>query len=79
MNATSRLPLSAVLLTLVSACFQMPSSAGKRELIVLGIDEKAVFDSAGVINQGAPGKDAGPIIDIGTDPLARASSPRCRS
>jgi len=78
MNA-SRLVAAAVFLAFASACSQMPPSAGKRELIVVGIDEKAVFDAAGVINQRAPGKDAVAIIDIGTDRSPRGLSPRFRS
>ena len=68
-----RLAIAAAVAVAVSACAQMgmaPSSAGKRQLMVVGIDEKASFDAAGVLSQGAPGKDAVLIIDIGTDPLA---------
>jgi hypothetical protein len=67
---TSRIAVAAVLLSITAACSHMAPSAGKQELIVIGIDEKASFDAAGVLNQGAPGKDAVAIVDIGTDPLA---------
>jgi DNA-binding beta-propeller fold protein YncE len=67
-----KLALAAIALA-VSACAPMaPSTAqspGKRELMVVGIDEKVVFDQ-GKQSFGAPGKDAVMIVDIGTDPLA---------
>jgi DNA-binding beta-propeller fold protein YncE len=69
MNA-SRIALAALVVATIAGCAQMAPSPGKRELMVVGIDEKASFDAAGVLNQGAPGKDAVAIIDIGTDPLA---------
>jgi DNA-binding beta-propeller fold protein YncE len=67
-----KLALASIALA-VSACAPMaPSTAqspGKRELMVVGIDEKVVFDQ-GKQSFGAPGKDAVMIVDIGTDPLA---------
>ena len=65
-----RLALAAAVALALSACAQMAPSPGKRELMVVGLDEKASFDAAGNLNQGAPGKDAVVVIDIGTDPLA---------
>ena len=63
--------LIAVLSALTLAgCAQMPSSAGKRELMIVGNDEKQGWDDAGRVVLGAPGKDTVSIIDIGTDPLA---------
>jgi DNA-binding beta-propeller fold protein YncE len=62
------LALAAIALA-VSACAPMAPSPGKRELMVVGIDEKVVFDQ-GKQSFGAPGKDAVMIVDIGTDPLA---------
>jgi DNA-binding beta-propeller fold protein YncE len=47
----------------------MAPSPGKRELMVVGIDEKVRFDG-GKQSFVAPGKDAVMIVDIGTDPLA---------
>jgi DNA-binding beta-propeller fold protein YncE len=66
----TRIALAAGIVAAVAACAQMPPSSGKRELMVVGIDEKASFDANGGFNQGAPGRDAVAIIDIGTDPLA---------
>jgi hypothetical protein len=51
-------------------CAQTPTSAGKRELIVVGNDEKVTFSDAGAFVFSAPGRDTVSIIDIGTDPLA---------
>jgi len=63
--------LIAVLSALVLAgCAQMPSNGGKRELMIVGNDEKQGWDEAGRAVLGAPGKDTVSIIDIGTDPLA---------
>jgi DNA-binding beta-propeller fold protein YncE len=53
----------------LNACAQMGSSPGKRELMVVGIDEKVAVDNGSFIFS-APGKDMVSIIDIGTDPLA---------
>jgi DNA-binding beta-propeller fold protein YncE len=52
------------------ACAAMSQSPGKRELMVVGNDEKVSINDAGVFVYGAPGKDTVSIIDIGTDPLA---------
>jgi DNA-binding beta-propeller fold protein YncE len=64
--------LTAAMLGLlfVAGCAQMPSGPGKRELMIVGNDEKQSWDDAGkgVIARG--GKDTVSIIDIGTDPLA---------
>ena len=63
--------LIAVLSALALAgCAQMPSSAGKRELMIVGNDEKQGWDEAGRAVLGALGKDTVSIIDIGTVPLA---------
>ncbi len=63
--------LIAVLSALALAgCAQVPASAGKRELMIVGNDEKQSWDEAGRVVLGAPGKDTVSIIDIGTDPLA---------
>jgi len=61
---------AAVAILGLSACAQMSPSSGKRELVVVGMDEKSSFDAAGGFNQGAPGKDAVAIIDVGTDPMS---------
>jgi DNA-binding beta-propeller fold protein YncE len=54
----------------LAGCAQMPASAGKRELMIVGNDEKQSWDEAGRGVLGAPGKDTVSIIDIGTDPLS---------
>src|SRR5437868_679882 len=43
---------------------------GKRQLMIVGNDEKVGFDDAGKQVHSPPGKDTVSIIDIGTDPLA---------
>jgi DNA-binding beta-propeller fold protein YncE len=48
----------------------MSPSPGKRELMVVGNDEKVGFSDAGTLVFSAPGKDTVSIVDIGTDPLA---------
>ena len=65
------LAISAVgaVVSLLAACAPMASSPGKRELMIVGIDEKVVFID-GKQTLVAPGKDAVSIVDIGTDPLA---------
>ena len=55
--------------SILASCAQMPASPGKRELMVVGIDEKVLFNG-GKQSFGAPGRDAVSIVDIGTDPLA---------
>jgi len=53
----------------LGACAPMTPQPGKRELMLIGIDEKVVFDQ-GKQSLRAPGKDLVSIVDIGTDPLA---------
>jgi DNA-binding beta-propeller fold protein YncE len=57
-------------LVLVAGCANMPAPPGKRELMIVGNDEKVSWDDKGAVVLGAPGKDTLSIIDIGTDPLA---------
>lgn len=59
----------AVLAALVG-CAGMSPSGGKRELMIVGNDEKQSWDDNGKPVVGPPGKDTVTIIDIGTDPLA---------
>jgi DNA-binding beta-propeller fold protein YncE len=47
-----------------------PAMAGKRQLMIVGNDEKQSWDDAGKGVISAPGRDTVSIIDIGTDPLA---------
>jgi DNA-binding beta-propeller fold protein YncE len=46
------------------------AAGGKQALVVVGIDEKVLWDDAGKIVLYPPGKDMVLIMDIGTDPLA---------
>lgn len=46
------------------------SPAGKRELMIVGNDEKLSWDSTGKVVLSAQGRDSVSIIDIGTDPLS---------
>jgi DNA-binding beta-propeller fold protein YncE len=65
-----RLAIAIGLVAALTACAAMSQSPGKRELMVVGNDEKVSINDAGVFVYGAPGKDTVSIIDIGTDPLA---------
>src|SRR6266567_3504195 len=46
------------------------AAAGKRELMLVGLDEKQSWDASGKAVIGPPGRDSVAIIDVGTDPLA---------
>ena len=60
---------TAVATALLAACSTaMPSVSGKPELMLVGVDTKAVFADDGALNNVAPGKDVVTIVDIGTDP-----------
>jgi DNA-binding beta-propeller fold protein YncE len=65
-----RLCIAAVVVAVITACAGMSPSPGKRELMVVGNDEKVAFNDAGGFTFSAPGKDTVSIVDIGTDPLA---------
>jgi len=54
----------------LAGCAEMASKPGKRELMLVGNDEKQSWDDAGKAVLGPHGKDTVSIIDIGTDPLA---------
>lgn len=64
-----RLSIAVAIVAALTACAQMGTTPGKRELMVVANDEKVVFDN-GVPVFKAPGKDSVSIVDIGTDPLA---------
>lgn len=68
-NTRLLLAASLTLLALVG-CAGMQAPGGKRELMIVGNDEKQSWDDSGKPIIGAPGKDSVSIIDIGTDPLA---------
>src|SRR3979409_189378 len=61
--------IGACLISL-AGCAAMNPAPGKRELIVVGNDEKVGITDAGTYAFSGPGKDTVSIIDIGTDPLA---------
>ena len=65
-----RLAIAVGFVAALTACAGTSQSPGKRELMVVGNDEKVSVSDAGVFVLGAPGKDTISIIDIGTDPLA---------
>ena len=65
-----RLCIAAAVVAAITACAGMSPSPGKRELMVVGNDEKVSFSDAGTLVFSAPGKDTVSIVDIGTDPLA---------
>ena len=62
--------VAAASLIALAGCAAMNPGPGKRELMVVGNDEKVNFSDAGTFVFLAPGKDTVSIIDIGTDPLA---------
>ncbi|HEV8257262.1 MAG TPA: YncE family protein [Casimicrobiaceae bacterium] len=65
-----KLALSVACLIALAGCAAVNPVPGKRELMVVGNDEKVGISDAGAFVIGAPGKDTVSIIDIGTDPLA---------
>jgi DNA-binding beta-propeller fold protein YncE len=65
-----RLGIAATVVAALTACAGMSPSSGKRELMVVGNDEKVTWDESGKVVFRAPGKDTVSIVDIGTDPLA---------
>jgi DNA-binding beta-propeller fold protein YncE len=66
----SRFLIAVLSACTLAGCAQTPSAPGKRELMIVGNDEKQGWDEAGKGVIGAPGRDSLSIIDIGTDPLA---------
>jgi DNA-binding beta-propeller fold protein YncE len=54
----------------LAGCTAMNPGPGKRELMIVGNDEKITWDAAGKPVLTPPGKDTVSIVDIGTDPLA---------
>ena len=67
-----RTTVVAVSLAVLAGCAGMQQSGGKRELMIVGNDEKVTWDSAGKTAFLPPGKDSVLVVDIGTDPLAPA-------
>jgi DNA-binding beta-propeller fold protein YncE len=65
-----KLAIALAWLISLAGCAAMYPATGKRELIVVGNDEKVSISDAGAYVFGPAGKDSVSIIDIGTDPLA---------
>jgi DNA-binding beta-propeller fold protein YncE len=65
-----RIMVAAVSLAMLAGCAGMQQSGGKRELMIVGNDEKVTWDANGKGVNLPPGKDTVSVIDIGTDPLA---------
>ena len=65
-----RVLFAAASLVVLAGCSGMQPSGGKRELMIVGNDEKISWDAAGKLVLMPPGKDTVSVIDIGTDPLA---------
>ena len=56
-------------ISVFAGCSTVPAPTGKRELMIVGNDEKQSWDEAGKPVIGEPGRDTVSIIDIGTNPL----------
>ena len=65
-----KLAIVAASLMVLAGCAAMNPAPGKRELMVVGNDEKVGISDTGAYIFSGPGKDTVSIIDIGTDPLA---------
>lgn len=65
-----RVLVAGITLALLAGCAGMQQSGGKRELMIVGNDEKVTWDAAGKTVFLPPGNDSVSVIDIGTDPLA---------
>ena len=66
----TRFLAAAVVLAVLAGCAGMQQSGGKRELMIVGNDEKVTWGADGKAVNLPPGKDTVLVIDIGTDPLA---------
>ena len=62
--------LVATCLVALAGCAAVAPPGGKRELMIIGNDEKVTWDDTGKLVLRAPGSDSVSIVDIGTDPLA---------
>lgn len=65
-----RILVAVVGMALLAGCAGMQPAGGKRELMIVGNDEKVSVGDAGTFVFSAPDKDTVSIIDIGTEPLA---------
>lgn len=70
MATLRKLAIPLLCLSVLAGCSTPPQVAGKRQLMIVGNDEKQSWDDAGKAIIGAPGRDTVSVIDIGTDPLA---------
>jgi DNA-binding beta-propeller fold protein YncE len=70
MTSTRILASTLLCISVLAGCSTMQAPAGKRELMIVGNDEKQSWDDAGKAVFGKPGRDTVSIVDIGTDPLA---------
>ncbi len=70
LNPFKTLIAAASLVALAGCAAMNPPAAGKRELMIVGLDEKQSWDESGKAVIGPPGRDSVAIIDVGTDPLA---------
>ena len=62
--------LIAVAATLCACASVTPTGPPKRQLMLVGNDEKQSWTGAGAVVLGAPGRDTVQVLDIGSDPLA---------
>lgn len=70
MASMRRLAIPLLCFSVLAGCSAVPPGPGKRELMIVGNDEKQNWDEAGKAVFSAPGRDTVSIVDIGTDPLA---------
>src|SRR6266704_3371308 len=69
-NPCKTLVVAASFVAVAGFAAMNPAAAGKRELMIVGLDEKQSWDASGKAVIGPPGRDSVAIIDVGTDPLA---------
>src|SRR5256885_16793807 len=70
LNPFKTLIAAASLVALAGCAAMNPPAAVKRELMIVGLDEKQSWDESGKAVSGPPGRDSVAIFDVGTDPLA---------
>src|SRR6266705_3387736 len=69
-NPCKTLVVAASFVAVAGFAAMNPAAAGKRELMIVGLDEKQSWDESGKAVIGPPGRDSVAIFDVGTDPLA---------
>jgi DNA-binding beta-propeller fold protein YncE len=70
MATMRRLAVPLLCFSVLAGCSTVQPGPGKRELMIVGNDEKQTWDSAGNGVIGPPGRDTVSIVDIGADPLS---------